>query len=88
MQSVHLHTTLEKDGVLTMTGLPCKKGQTVEIIVLFKPAKTARKRKYMTAAELLETDLVGLWKDRTDIGDSVEFARKLREKAQNRRHNV
>ncbi len=39
---------------------------------------------YMTANDLLNSGLVGLWKDRDDIGDSVEFARKLREEAQNR----
>lgn len=38
-----------------------------------------------TAAELLQSDLVGLWADRTDLGDSQEFARRLREKAQTRR---
>jgi hypothetical protein len=40
----------------------------------------------MSAADLLNSDLVGLWADRTDIGDSREFARRLREKAQTRDH--
>jgi hypothetical protein len=40
----------------------------------------------MTGAELAGSDLVGIWKDRTDIGDSLEFARKLREQAQRRSH--
>jgi hypothetical protein len=38
----------------------------------------------MTAGEMLrimeEEGLIGMWKDRDDIGDSVEFARKLRER--------
>lgn len=38
----------------------------------------------MTAAEMLkimeEEGFIGMWKDRDDIGDSVEFARKLRER--------
>ncbi len=38
----------------------------------------------MTAKSLLESGLVGMWKDRKDIGDSAEFARKLRERAQTR----
>jgi hypothetical protein len=42
----------------------------------------------MTAAEMLkimeEEGFIGMWKDRDDIGDSVEFARKLREQAQRR----
>ena len=35
-------------------------------------------------AELRASGLVGIWKDRTDIGDSVEFARLIRERAQKR----
>jgi hypothetical protein len=38
-----------------------------------------------TAADLLASGLVGIWADRTDIGDSREFARKLRDDAQHRR---
>jgi hypothetical protein len=41
-----------------------------------------------TGAELVEqltqNGLIGSWADRTDIGDSVEFARRLRERAQTR----
>lgn len=33
----------------------------------------------LTASDLLKSDLVGLWADRQDIDDSLEFARKLRE---------
>jgi hypothetical protein len=38
----------------------------------------------LTAADLLASGLVGIWSDRTDIGDSREFARRLREQAQTR----
>jgi hypothetical protein len=40
--------------------------------------------KELTASDLLQSDLVGLWADREDIGDSVQFARKLREQAEHR----
>ncbi len=33
-------------------------------------------------AEISDTGFVGMWKDREDIGDSSEFARRLRERAQ------
>jgi hypothetical protein len=33
-------------------------------------------------AEISDTGFVGMWKDREDIGDSAEFARRLRERAQ------
>jgi hypothetical protein len=39
-----------------------------------------------TAADLLNSELVGLWADRTDIGDSREFARRLRESGEHRCH--
>jgi hypothetical protein len=46
--------------------------------------------KSMTGREFLailkEACAIGMWKDRDDIGDSSEFARKLREKAQTREH--
>ena len=48
-----------------------------------EPAPETEKRP-LTAADLLASGLVGLWADRTDIGDSREFARRLREQAQMR----
>ena len=38
-----------------------------------------------TAADLLQSGLVGIWADRSDIGDSREFARRLRYEAEHRR---
>ena len=42
----------------------------------------------LTAADLLQSGLVGMWADRIDIGDSREFARRLREHAQTRRRGA
>jgi len=42
----------------------------------------------LTAADLLQSGLVGMWADRTDIGDAREFARRLREHAQTRRRGA
>lgn len=39
---------------------------------------------FMTAQELLASDLVGLWADRDDLTDSLTYARQLREQAQRR----
>jgi hypothetical protein len=41
-------------------------------------------RRVLTGKDLAESDLIGIWADRTDIGDSREFARRLREQAQRR----
>lgn len=38
----------------------------------------------LTARELLQSDLVGIWADRDDISDSLTFARRLRWQAEHR----
>ena len=45
----------------------------------------ADNKRPMIAADLLNSGLIGMWADRTDIGDSREFASRLREQAQTRR---
>ncbi len=40
--------------------------------------------KPMTGRDLLKSGVVGMWAGRKDIGDNVEFARKLRAQAQTR----
>ena len=64
-----------------MSGLPLKKGQRVEMIVMTEPVITESIG--ATAQNLLKSKIVGLWKDRP-IEDSAMFARKLRDEAQNR----
>lgn len=41
--------------------------------------------KHMTGKDLLNSGMVGIWAKRKDIGDSLEYARKLRSQAQTRR---
>lgn len=41
-------------------------------------------RRTLTAQELLQSDLVGMWADRQDIDDSLKFARNLRHLAEQR----
>ncbi len=84
MQAMRLCKVVEKDGEIVVTGLPCKKGQQIEMILLIKPS-AGPKRPPLTARRLLESELIGLWKDRKDIGDSAGYARQLREQAQRRR---
>jgi hypothetical protein len=43
--------------------------------------------KRLTAVDLLDSGLVGLWSKRQDIGDTVSFARKLRTQAQTRKRH-
>ncbi len=53
-----------------------------EVVVIVAP-ETARERG-MTAGDLLRSPLFGLWRERTDIGESIEYARELRAKAERR----
>jgi hypothetical protein len=57
-----------------------------EVVVVIFPEKPRAARKPLTAGELLRSPLFGLWKDREDIGDSLEFARRLRAEAEQRYH--
>ncbi len=83
MEAIRLQRALKKDGEIFLTGLPYKKGQFVEMILMIEPL-TAQNRLRLTARQLLHSELVGLWEDRNDIEDSVAYARQLREQAQHR----
>jgi hypothetical protein len=49
-----------------------------------RPEVTRPSRQHLTARQLLDSDLIGMWRDRTDIGDSAVYARQLRERVQRR----
>ena len=49
---------------------------------LIEPNLPKPQKSKITASDLLKSDLVGLWKDRTDIDNSIEYARLLREQTQ------
>jgi hypothetical protein len=81
MDAIRIQKVIEKDGEILMKGLPFKKGQHVEMIFLTVPSDTSGKH-YISSDQLSRSRLIGLWKDREDIGDSTVYARELREKAQ------
>lgn len=84
MEAIRINKLVEKDGEISLTGLPYKKGQRIEMIIL-PETYNFPEGNYMTVKDLLESGLVGIWKDRKDIKDSAVYARKLREQAQRRR---
>jgi hypothetical protein len=53
-----------------------------EIVVVIVPEAVAEKGG--TAGDLLRSPLFGIWKERTDIVDSREYARELRARAEQR----
>lgn len=82
MEAIRRQQTIQKRGELTIRNLPVEEGQQVEVLLLFTPSQTS-KRPRLTARQLLQSGLIGLWKDREDITDSVDYARQLRERAKN-----
>lgn len=83
MEAVRVQQVVVKDGEVLVRGIPYKKGQIVEIIVLSHPPKTIP-RSHLTVRQLRQSGLIGLWKGREDIQDSAAYARRLREQAQKR----
>jgi hypothetical protein len=81
MQAIKILETVKKDGELKMFGLPLRKGQRVEMIVMIEPLITESIG--ATAQNLLKSKIVGLWKNRP-IEDSAIYARILRDETQNR----
>lgn len=84
MEAIRVFETIEKDGEIAISGLPLKKGQSVEIIVLQK--HTQEDRHPLTVGQLRRSGLIGMWRDRKDIADGSTYARRLRNEAQRRRH--
>jgi len=82
-REVRLETIVECDGEIHLRGLPYRRGEKVEMTV--RPIRQGGERRpVLTARSLLASGLVGMWKDREDIGDSVVYARHLREEAERR----
>ena len=85
MQAIRLKRTIQKSGELHLTNLSVVEGQHVELLLLFtSTTKTTKRKKRLTARQLLNSNLMGMWQDRADITDSVEYAHQLREQAQRR----
>jgi len=58
--------------------LPINQSLTFHVDARISPEKS------ITGTELAKSGFAGLWEDRTDIGDSVEYARQLRRQAETR----
>ena len=83
MDAIRVNTLVKTDGEICVTGLPYKKGEQVELILL-PLADLRAARAPLTARQLRHSDLIGLWKDHADIQDNIAYARQLRDRAQRR----
>lgn len=84
MSSIMLHARSGPDSKIHLEVPVGQPDTEFEVKVEVRPAP-AEKKRAMTAYDLLHSGLVGMWADRIDIGDSRDFARRLREQAQTRR---
>ena len=83
MEAIRLRRVVQKDGEILITGLPYKKGQSIDLI-LFGELSAESGSPRFPAQKLLDSGIIGLWESRKDIGDSSDYARQLRESAQRR----
>ena len=86
MQAIRLRQTVEKDGEIHLSDLPVFQGQEIEVIVLIFPLPEPKKT--FTARQLLSSGLIGIWENRTDIKDSLTYARQLRDQSQAKRYDL
>ncbi|MFN5303949.1 MAG: hypothetical protein ACK5C9_15235 [Pseudanabaena sp.] len=86
MQAIRLQQTIEKDGEIYLSNLPVFQGQQVDVVVSLSPLPETKKT--FTARQLLNSGLIGVWENRTDIKDSLTYARQLREQSQAKRYDL
>jgi hypothetical protein len=80
-------TVNEQTILQELNQLPRERWTEVLTFIRSLDAPSSSDKAVMTAGDLLQSGLVGLWADRADIGESQQFARRLREQAQTRRRD-
>ena len=86
MQAIRLQQTIEKDSEIHLSDLPVFQGQEVEVIVLISPLPEPKKP--FTVRQLLDSGLIGIWENRTDIKDSLTYARQLRDQSESKHYDL
>ena len=76
--TLRLEATIPDDRRVAFT-LPDEVPVGEAEVILVVVSKAERRRS--TGKDLLESEAFGMWRDRTDLGDSAEAARELRERA-------
>ncbi len=83
MGAIRVYKTVKKNGEIHIKGLPFKKGEQVEMLLL-PEIENIKNNNCLTARNILNSKLIGLWKNHKDIKNSISYARRLRDLAQNR----
>jgi len=82
MNTEHRNVTVDAGRSVTVEDLPFREGETVEVFIVHR--SSSESEKMGTAAHLRSSPLAGLWEDHSDLPDGPEYARFLRQKAQER----
>ncbi len=80
--AIRQRVVVQKGGVIQVQSPELKPGTSAEVIILMETTQTVEQK--MTAGDLLDSGLIGLWASRSDLGDSLTFAQRLRRRAENR----
>jgi hypothetical protein len=76
MKTITCKVVIPTDRQLTIRQPKDVPPDPAEVIVVIASKTMPEKRG--TAGDLLQSPLFGIWKERTDIADSCEYARELR----------
>jgi hypothetical protein len=79
MSSIILQGVIAENGELLIEVPPDLPPGPVEVEIRLPDVQG------ISSEEILASDFVGMWEDRTDIGDSIEYARELRRRASRRK---
>ena len=71
MQAIRLQQTLKKDGEVYLSDLPVFQGQQVDVVVSLSPLPEPKQT--FTVRQLLNSRLIGVRENRTDITDSLNL---------------
>ncbi len=78
VRTVSLHTDIPDSRELHITLPADVPAGPADLVIVVSAQVTSRAK---TFGDFLDSEFVGMWKDRTDIADSAAFARHLRDEA-------
>jgi Tfp pilus assembly ATPase PilU len=81
VKTVTLNADIPASRELRITLPPDVPTGSAAIVIMVSPSGSGTSA---TFGDLLNSEFLGMWRDRADIKDSLEFARKLRSEGWNR----
>ncbi len=76
--TITIRTSIPESRTIEVALPPDTPTGDAEVVITVVPDAPPRRS---TAQDLLDSEVFGMWADRTDIADSAEYARELRTRA-------